>query len=499
MNFSSLPPHPETPELVALQGLLGSFESGNLMRELARHLASVLGAQTVQIVRGDKIVSQFGDEHLNGHAVDLAIPRTGLQMRLPGTVNLENPHLGSLLSWSGILLAYEHLSQAWGTAPLLGDPMPVMTDALTLLGSRALLMNRLDGEFAEARRYNHPLTLVLMKVDRFQGLNDDMGRELGDRVLVKCAETIRRCIRGSDLGARFSGSMFAMLLPQTDDRGAVVLAERIREFIAQDTWLDGQGRSFDASVSIGISSFRRKFQAPVHMIEDASRALTEAERRGGNAVVSAQQLDVDAPLVLETQSTLALRELAKALEIAMHAKDPLTGGHARAVGVFSSLVAEAMGLPPERQEFLFLAGLLHDIGKLAIPDEILKKAGPLDDKEWAFMKRHPVIAANMINRLQGFSALHDPILYHHERMDGRGYPEQLPGELIPLEARIITVCDSYDAMTRQRCYSRPRSHADALNELRRCAGSQFDPAIVDIFVNLDLPDPLALPLEAFLG
>ena len=499
MTSSSSPSHPETPELVALQGLLGSFESGNLLRELARHLSSVVGSRTVQILRGNQVVSQFGDEHLNGSSLDLSIPRTGLQIRIPGSANLDNPHIGALLNWSGILLAYEHLSQAWGTAPVLGDPMPVMTDSLTLLGSRALLMNRLDGEFAEARRYNHPLTLVLMKVDRFNAVNDDLGREFGDRILVRCAETVRRCIRGSDLGARFAGSTIAMLLPQTDDRGAVVLAERIRESIAQDAWFDASGKQISVTCSIGTSSFRRKYQAPVHMIEDANRALSEADRRGGNAVISAQQLDVDSPLVIETHSNVALRELAKALEIAMHAKDPLTGGHARAVGVFSSLVAEAMGLPPERQEFLFLAGLLHDIGKLAIPDEILKKAGPLDDKEWAFMKRHPVIAANMINRLQGFSALHDPILYHHERMDGRGYPEQLPGELIPLEARIITVCDSYDAMTRQRCYSRPRSHEDALTELRRCAGSQFDPAIVDIFVNLELPDPLALPMETFLS
>jgi len=159
-------------------------------------------------------------------------------------------------------------------------------------------------------------------------------------------------------------------------------------------------------------------------------------------------------------------------------------------------MARALDLSAERQEFIYVAGLLHDVGKLGIPDDILKKAGPLDEEEWRFMKRHPEIAAGMISELSGLSEWREPLLYHHERWDGTGYPTGMAGAGVPFEARIISVCDSYDAMTRRRTYSAPRPHAEAIGELLRCAGTQFDPALVEVFVALDLPDPDSLDLSA---
>jgi putative nucleotidyltransferase with HDIG domain len=172
----------------------------------------------------------------------------------------------------------------------------------------------------------------------------------------------------------------------------------------------------------------------------------------------------------------AAASLAKAVD----ARDAYTGSHSERVAELAARIAERMGADPETVELTRLAGSLHDLGKLAIPEEILRKPGPLTDAERLVLERHPQIGFRMLESL-GVDPVADWVLHHHERWDGQGYPDGLPASQIPLGARIIFVADAYDAMTSDRVYQRPRTTEDALTELERCAGTQFDPEIVSAF------------------
>ncbi|MDQ3822949.1 MAG: HD-GYP domain-containing protein, partial [Actinomycetota bacterium] len=173
---------------------------------------------------------------------------------------------------------------------------------------------------------------------------------------------------------------------------------------------------------------------------------------------------------------------AVSLAKAVDARDAYTGSHSERVGELAARIAVRLGVDPDEVELTRLAGSLHDLGKLAIPEEILRKPGPLTDGERLVVERHPQIGFRMLESL-GVDPVADWVLHHHERWDGGGYPDGIPGERIPLGARILFVADAYDAMTSDRVYRRRLSHADALAELQRCAGTQFDPEIVAAFVD----------------
>jgi len=185
---------------------------------------------------------------------------------------------------------------------------------------------------------------------------------------------------------------------------------------------------------------------------------------------------------------VTVHQVCEVLTNIMEAKDPFTKDHSEKVAVFSYMLALELGLPPRVADLIHIAGHLHDIGKLSIPDEILRKPGPLSKEEWEVVKKHPVIGANHLKGIklfQGKGGVMEMVLYHHERWDGRGYPFGLKGEEIPLGARIISVADAFSAMTDRRPYREPLSFDAALEELRRGAGSQFDPMVVFAFLNIE--------------
>ena len=169
------------------------------------------------------------------------------------------------------------------------------------------------------------------------------------------------------------------------------------------------------------------------------------------------------------------------LSAAIEARDPYARGHASRVTVFSQAMAKTIGLDKERLSVLRLGALLHDVGKLAVPPAVLLKPGPLTEIEFVQVRRHPAAGVRMLRSLDAPREILSSVLHHHERWDGAGYPRGRAGERIPLEARILTVADSFDAMTSTRPYRPPRQVPDALEELHRCAGSQFDPELVGVF------------------
>ena len=350
-----------------------------------------------------------------------------------------------------------------------------LTDPLTGLGNHRHFHERLERELRHAQERRLPLTLCLVDVDDFKRVNDRFGHPAGDRVLERIATRLRQTGEAFRLG----GDEFALLLPGYDEHAAMTAAASVVERISA-LQLDQIGT---VTVSAGVAT------APVHagerdeLIRLADSALYWAKEYGKNRVRGYRPDVIELAELKRLASgpdRAARFRAAASLARAVDARDVYTGSHSQRVAELAARTARRLGLPEEEVELTRLAASLHDLGKLAIPEEILRKPGPLTDPERIVLERHPQIGFRMLESL-GVDPVADWVLHHHERWDGSGYPDGLPGEQIPLGARIIFVADAYDAMTSERVYRRRVSSEQAVAELQRCAGSQFDPEIVDAF------------------
>jgi diguanylate cyclase (GGDEF)-like protein len=350
-----------------------------------------------------------------------------------------------------------------------------LTDPLTGLGNHRHFHERLQRELLNAEEQDTPLTLCFVDIDDFKKINDRFGHPSGDRVLSQVAGRLRQ---GGE-AFRLGGDEFALLLVDHDEGTSLAAANSIVERIA--------GADFEhignVTVSAGLATFPMQGHGRDELIRLADSALYWAKEHGKNRVrlyrpdvVELAELKRLAAGPDQAARYRAAASLAKAVD----ARDTYTGSHSERVSELAARVANRVGLDPEQVELTRLAGSLHDLGKLAIPEEILRKPGALADSERLVLERHPQIGFRMLDSL-GVDPVADLVLHHHERWDGAGYPDGLRGESIPLGARIIFVVDAYDAMTSDRIYRPKRSSEAALAELRRCAGTQFDPGIVAAF------------------
>jgi diguanylate cyclase (GGDEF)-like protein/putative nucleotidyltransferase with HDIG domain len=339
-----------------------------------------------------------------------------------------------------------------------------LTDPLTGLGNHRHFYEELERE-TRAADPTRPLSLCLLDVDDFKHINDTYGHPVGDRVLVQIAERLRQ----DGEAFRIGGDEFALLLPGKASREAMEVAEGVI------------GRmSAIAEMSAGVVTYPDHGVERSELVRVADSALYLAKEHGKNRV------RVYRPDLLELAELRRLAEgpdraarlrAAASLAHAVDARDAYTGSHSYMVGELSARVAKRMGLESEQVELARLAGSLHDLGKLAIPEEILRKPGPLNEAERLVLERHPQIGYRMLDSL-GVEPVASWVLHHHERWDGDGYPDRLGGEQIPLGSRILFVADAYDAMTTDRVYRSKFSHERAISELERCAGTQFDPEVV---------------------
>jgi diguanylate cyclase (GGDEF)-like protein len=350
-----------------------------------------------------------------------------------------------------------------------------LTDPLTGLGNHRHFHERLQRELLSAEEQARPLTLCFVDIDDFKKINDRYGHPSGDRVLSQVAARLRQ---GGE-AFRLGGDEFALLFVDHDEGMALAAANSIVERIATVDF-DHIGT---ATVSAGLATFPMQGHGRDELIRLADSALYWAKEHGKNRVrlyrpevVELSELKRLAAGPDKAARYRAAASLAKAVD----ARDTYTGSHSERVGELSAKVAARLGLDAEQIELTRLAGSLHDLGKLAIPEEILRKPGTLTDSERLVLERHPQIGFRMLDSL-GVDPVADLVLHHHERWDGAGYPDGLRGEQIPLGARIIFVTDAYDAMTSDRVYRPKRSSDAALTELERCAGTQFDPGIVAAF------------------
>ena len=352
------------------------------------------------------------------------------------------------------------------------------TDPLTGLLNRRALEELLDMELERATRAERPLSVIVGDLDSFAAVNERHGHAAGDGVLQLVAGDCLKWKRRIDQVARIGGEEFALLLPETDERGAFIVAERLRR-ATHRTFAEA---AVPVTISFGVASSPAHGTDPVGLLRAADRAVAAAKDLGRDRTViySDEVARTLAESGGEADSELQLATviaLAEALDI----RDTGTGQHSHTVGRYAELMARELGFDEEHVERVHLAGVLHDIGKIGISDLVLSKPGPLDAEEWQQMYTHPEIGARLLSRSE-FDDLRAWILAHHERPDGIGYPYGLSGDDIPVEARILAVADAFEAMTADRVYRPALGDEGARAELRAGAGTQFDPEVVSVFL-----------------
>jgi diguanylate cyclase (GGDEF)-like protein len=352
-------------------------------------------------------------------------------------------------------------------------------DPLTELFNRRGFQDVFDTELERARRAAQPLSLIVGDLDRFKRINDVHGHAAGDSVLIRVADAIRGAKRGFDSAARVGGEEFAVLAPNCDEHGAYMLAERIRAAVQEA--ISSRERDARLTISFGISTFPLHGQSADGLLRTADQALYAAKRLGRNrSVISSAEV----PGILARASRsgngdagvelASLVNLAEALDV----RDSGSPSHCRRVGRFAELTARELGLPPESVERIRLAGILHDVGRVGLPDHLVGKPGPLTEDEWALVRAHPAIGARMVETTE-YEDIRSWILFHHERPDGRGYPEGRGEADVPLESAIIGIADAYEALTNARPYRPAYPAEQAADELRRQSGTQFRSDVVE--------------------
>jgi len=351
-----------------------------------------------------------------------------------------------------------------------------LTDPLTGLGNHRHFHERLQRELVAAEDAGQQLSLCLVDIDDFKRINDQYGHPTGDRVLSQIATRLRQ---GGE-AFRLGGDEFAVLLAEHDEAAALAAATSIVERL-REMELEHAER---ITVSAGVATFPVQGVGRDELIRFADSALYWAKEHGKDRVriYRPEVVELAALKKLAGSADRAARfRAAASLARAVDARDVYEGSHSERVSDLAARVAERMGLDQEQVELTRLAASLHDLGKLAVPEEILRKPGPLTDGERLVLERHPQIGYRMLESL-GVNPVAEWVLHHHERWDGTGYPDGLHGADIPLSARIIFVADAFDAMTNDRIYRRKLTIEAALAELEECSASQFDPTAVAALV-----------------
>ena len=306
------------------------------------------------------------------------------------------------------------------------------------------------------QRLQYPLSLVIGDLNGLKVVNDAFGREAGDELLVAVADVLRRTVPSHGIGARIGGDEFALVLPRTSEADASRIASHIQHEVGQ----------------IGVRSVRITMSFGTAVKRDDTISLNTLIKQAENEL-SRSKL---------TESPSAHSRAVHTIINTLHEKNRREELHSRRVSVLSARLAEVAGMSAKEVTEMRTAGLLHDIGKIAIDEAILNKQGPLTTEQWEAVKRHPATGWRILGSVGELGEIATYILSHHERLDGKGYPQGLTGDAIPIPSRIIAIVDAYDAMTAARTYRNPISDREAAAELQRCSGTQFDPILARLFV-----------------
>lgn len=354
-----------------------------------------------------------------------------------------------------------------------------VTDELTGLYNRRYFFEMMDVEISRAERTNRPFSVVMMDLDGFKEYNDKYGHSNGDAVLEGFARVLTSSIRKSDLAFRYGGDEFALILSGADSERAKKIVQRMRARwekapLKQPGTVGGQ-----VGFSSGIAEYPANAESPDGLVFLADAALYQAKRKGYEDKLVSE---------LRTLSTnimdVATQDQVYALAATVDARDPYTYGHSQRVADTALRIGRAIGLSTDDLAKLHAAALLHDIGKVGVPDAILTKPGKPSSEEWDLIRKHCAEGARIVGYVKEMSSLVPIVLHHHEWYDGSGYPASLKGLEIPPGARITAVADAYDTMVTKRPYKDPITPSEACEELKRSAGTQFDPVIVEVWCKL---------------
>jgi diguanylate cyclase (GGDEF)-like protein/putative nucleotidyltransferase with HDIG domain len=354
-------------------------------------------------------------------------------------------------------------------------------DQLTSLWNRRHLEERIQVEIGRHSRYGGTFSLIILDLDFFKAFNDSYGHLAGDKLLKQLGAVMREAIRGTDEAFRYGGDEFAVLLPHTTLRDAYEVAERVRDRITSEIKVE----DISVTASFGLASWPVDGVRINEVIAAADIALYYAKQSGGNQSHAISELLIPSPkppTKLEVEQDRSAFNLICALAAAVDAKDHYAYKHSQKVREYAVALAKSLELAPADIARLSTVALLHDIGKIGISDEILNKAAKLTNEEWEIIRSHPQLGADIVSNVPELASYLAGILYHHEHYDGSGYPAGLKGEAIPLDARILCIVDSFAAMTSARPYRAALSVEEAVEELKRGAGKQFDPNLVKVFI-----------------
>jgi diguanylate cyclase (GGDEF)-like protein len=371
---------------------------------------------------------------------------------------LVGPFLAISLYQRSVLHAFEAMELA-------------LTDPLSGLGNHRHFQQELERFLTDADETGNPLTLCLLDVDEFKSINDQHGHPVGDRILA----LVGRCLHETGAAFRLGGDEFAVFMRTATEAEAVDAATRAVARIGRVK----TDRGLTITISAGLARYPSEGLARADLVRAADSALYAAKAQGKAAVRMYHHGVVDLSARREDDADRRARlRAAVSLAGAIDVRDAYTGTHSHAVGQLAARIGDCLGLTPEEVELLRIAGLLHDLGKVAVPEHILSKPGPLSETEHEAIAQHPLVGYRMLASLR-IEPVATWVLHHHERYDGLGYPDGLAGDEIPIGSRILLVADAYEAMTTDRLYRTTQSAEDAFREIRRCAGSQFDPLVVD--------------------
>ncbi len=332
-------------------------------------------------------------------------------------------------------------------------------DQLTDINNRLFFEQNID---QVTSKNEYPISIITADLNGLKLINDTMGHYKGDELLKATANVLKNAVRNTDLVFRIGGDEFAIILPLTDEKNCEIMVNQIRSAIKEYN-KDNKETQTQISISIGMATAKND-----------EISLKEVFKRADDLMYGEKLY----------QSASVRAQLINTLMAALSERDHITEGHAQRLAEMSLLIGEKSGLPPNRFGSLTLLAQVHDIGKVGIPDSILHKTGPLTDEEWKIMRQHSEKGYRIALASPDLSSIADLILKHHEKWDGTGYPLGIKGEEIPLECRIISIVDAFDAMTNDRPYRKAKSKEVAIEEIKKCAGTQFDPTLVEIFLEV---------------
>jgi diguanylate cyclase (GGDEF)-like protein/putative nucleotidyltransferase with HDIG domain len=382
------------------------------------------------------------------------------------------------------------------------------TDGLTGLFNHRTGQEKLADQLRLAERYQRNLSVVMIDVDHFKSINDTYGHPAGDAVLKAVARLIRSNCRDVDIPVRYGGEEFLLILPEVNQEGAVIVAERIRRHVSRDP-VCYEDLEITLTASFGVAAYPEDAESHQNLLDLADKSLYMSKRLGRNQVHTASDLmfadlnAAQAPAASETpragipvESEQAppqaeatseelvpeVVEMVKALASALYSKSDYNKRHHLETARFAELLARVMGLSQQQVDQIRVASLLHDVGVLSIPENIINKPGLVTEEEMEVITQHPQLGAQLLRPIQALKEICDIVENHHECWDGTGYPRGLKGEEIPLPARIVSIVDAYHAMISNRPYRPAMTGEQAKQALKNGAGSQWDPFLVDIFL-----------------